>query len=115
MKIVELKESQKDIDLLQLMVDVTEQKILPASEKLLAQAKEFGRRGEKYAAQQWARLQHFLRTDATCQKLKATAQQRLGQQHQRHGSQNGHLIGAELCAHRQAVAVHQAGNRQRQR
>lgn len=53
MKIVELKESQKDIDLLQLMVDVTEQKILPASEKLLAQAKEFGRRGEKYAAQQW--------------------------------------------------------------
>lgn len=42
MKIVELKESQKDIDLLQLMVDVTEQKILPASEKLLAQAKEFG-------------------------------------------------------------------------
>ncbi|KAK8806903.1 hypothetical protein WA588_005702 [Blastocystis sp. NMH] len=79
MKIVELKESQKDIDLLQLMVDVTEQKILPASEKLLAQAKEFGRRGEKYAAQQWARLQHFLRTDATCQKLKATTQQSLQQ------------------------------------
>ena len=79
MKIVELKESQKDIDLLQLVVDVTEQKILPASEKLLAQAKEFGRRGEKYAAQQWARLQHFLRTDATCQKLKATTQQSLQQ------------------------------------
>ena len=79
MKIVEMKESQKHIDLLQLVVDVTEQKILPASEKLLAQAKEFGRRGEKYAAQQWARLQHFLRTDATCQKLKATAQQSLQQ------------------------------------
>ena len=49
------------------------------TQDMLAQAKEFGRRGEKYAAQQWARLQHFLRTDATCQKLKATAQQSLQQ------------------------------------
>ena len=74
-----MKESQKNIDPLQLVVDVTEQKILPASEKLLAQAKELGHRSEEYATQQWARLQHFLRTDATCQKLKATAQQSLQQ------------------------------------
>ena len=37
------------------------------------------------------------------------------QQHQRHGRADRDLIAAELGAHRQSVAVHQAGKRQRQR
>ena len=70
-----MKESQKAIDPLQLAVDVTEQKILPASEKLLAQAKEFCHRSDVYVKKQWKRLLHFLETDETCQKVKSTTQQ----------------------------------------
>lgn len=70
-----MKESQKAFNPLQLAVDVTEQKILPASEKLFEQAKELCHRSDMYAKKQWKRLVHFLDTDETCQKVKSTAQQ----------------------------------------
>ena len=47
--------------------------------------------------------------------LQLVPAQRREQQHQRHGGADGNFIAAELRADGQFVAVHQAGNRQRQR
>ena len=70
---VSLKEAGKNLNLLQVIVDFTEQKVLPTFEKIWMQMKKWYMISMEFVQTKWSLLCSFVATNESCQMFKRKA------------------------------------------